>query len=325
MLTDFNIKDFGRSIAIGLLGELGDKAFFVTLILAAWCPWQGIREGQDAFGERCLVCVGASLGLVARLIAQYYLPDLTAAACWFDMAACVALGILGLRAVIERRMLPESLEMLPTPAKEDGATIEGSADTPWNKTAFSWLPSMPGLPRNPFAAEDASVPTETMWNKSAFPSFTARGAPPAAEAEDQQASSQPASYGTMVKPPWSANGLLSERMSDSLVSKILAVPVTFTLVFITQADGKGEETQFAFGKSGTHVILGSILGVVIAMMLAVLFGGFLEINLNRRQALVPVIFTLFSISLVGLSQALLHLPKLQPLAVAQRAQDQKQN
>lgn len=310
LATAFHFRDFGVAIAVGLLGELGDKTFFVLLVLALWCPWQGIRDSNAAPLERCLVFLGGSIALLARLIVLAYVPRLRSTDCWFDVASGCVLLILGLRALIERRILgPE-----PKAASEESPiagdlSSEIPADTKWNQAAFSWLPS---VPRNPFAADgdaDDSVPHHTEWNKSAFPTVPM----PAADAE--QASPGFSSYGTTSAPPTSANGILSERISDSLASQIMAAPLAFVLLFVIQADDKSEEELMDFGRPRLSTVLGAWLGFMIATGAAVLLGAFTQWGFfSKRQILVAVIFVLLSMSLVSFSQALLHLSSLQPPA-----------
>mmetsp|Transcript_58810 Transcript_58810/g.136874 ORF Transcript_58810/g.136874 Transcript_58810/m.136874 type:complete len:315 (+) Transcript_58810:70-1014(+) len=295
MRVDQQASVLGKAVAIGLLGELADKTFFVTLFLGIWCPWQGIREGKVAFGERCLVFVGAAVALVVRLIVLNSAPVVQMVSSWFDVASCAALAILGIRATLQRRFLSESGEKQPTVVS---ATPDNSGGTTWNQAAFSWLPTMPKNPFSMSEGADDTVPSDAEWNKSAFPSV--------AKPVEQEG----LAYGTMSPPPSSASGVFSERISDSTASTLIAGPLACALVFIVEADDKSETALNDFGKTGLQTVLGSIIGFLLALFVAVFLGAFAEWNLSRRQAFVPVIFGMLSLSLVSLSQALLHLPGL---------------
>mmetsp|Transcript_28377 Transcript_28377/g.90308 ORF Transcript_28377/g.90308 Transcript_28377/m.90308 type:complete len:328 (+) Transcript_28377:64-1047(+) len=303
-----------RCLLISLFGELGDKTFWITAIIAAWCPWQGIRKGDQALGERCLVLAGATVALAVRAILIGSLTDPKILACWYDAFACGILALLGAKAAAERSYMAEGAPQQEEAAKAApaGAGAEAAAAEPeWNKSAFSnaAAPPAPAPPKdpNPFAAEaaEAAPPAAVEWNKSAFafcPSTLAESEP------------EKANYGTLAAPPpRSADGVLSKRISDTLASQILAFPAALVAVFLVEADDKSEAALLLSGRRGSEMVIGAIIGFLPSVMLAVFFGFLLERQLGARQALLPVTFLLLALSLVSLSQALLQLRVLQPV------------
>mmetsp|Transcript_114600 Transcript_114600/g.356919 ORF Transcript_114600/g.356919 Transcript_114600/m.356919 type:complete len:335 (-) Transcript_114600:59-1063(-) len=311
LASAFHFHRFGVAVAVGLLAELGDKTFFLLLVLSLWCPWQGLRDSKAVPFERFLVFAGASVALLARLIVLAYWPYLESVDCWFDVASGALFFLLGLRAVVERRLAePEPEEEQPPADKEktEEAPQEPAATDPkWNQLAFSWLPSVP-TPKNPFAADepaDEPAPAAQQWNKTAFPT--------APTPEDDQERAASPGYGTMDAPPTSANGVLSERMSDSLASRIMAGPLACVLTFVLQADDRSEEALLDFGRFHVSSVLGAWTGLMLAAAAAVIAGRVLRwAFFQKRQALVAVILVLFSLGLVCFSQAIAHVPGLRP-------------
>mmetsp|Transcript_107244 Transcript_107244/g.313606 ORF Transcript_107244/g.313606 Transcript_107244/m.313606 type:complete len:186 (+) Transcript_107244:165-722(+) len=164
------------------------------------------------------------------------------------------------------------------------------------------------MPHNPFAAEPSEepAPSATEWNKSAFPTVPMPAAPEPSSASEK-------GYGTMDAPPTTANGILSERISDSLASELMAAPVACILSFILQADDKSEEELLRFRKLQVSSILGGWIGCMIATLVAVLCGALAKWSFfQKRHVLVVVIVGLFGLSLVSFSQAVSHLSTLNP-------------
>lgn len=298
-----------RAVLISLLGELGDKTFYLILALAAWCPWQGLRSGAHAPAERCLIFAGASAAFNVRAVLLSSAQDFMKWGCWPDAAACIVLALLGVKAALERRRACEpdlNPFLLPKEPSCNGSSAGLHDEPTWNKSAFSaWIPSAgEASEKNPFPAEspqDASVGEPAQWNSAAFGG--ACHSP--SEGEVQQST-----YGATPPRSQPAVGMVDGRMAGV----ILAFPAAFAMVFIMESDDKSEAALLTASSGGADLVIGAILGFLPAALLATLAGHMLERQLDRQHTLLLVIFVFLSLSLVSLSQALLHLGALHPPA-----------
>lgn len=81
------------------VSELGDKSFFLTVILAVWCPFQGARSGKGALLQQIFVALGAASALTVHsvLVLAFSGVSLPVSRGLVTLALAVEL-VLGLRA-----------------------------------------------------------------------------------------------------------------------------------------------------------------------------------------------------------------------------------
>mmetsp|Transcript_20642 Transcript_20642/g.59810 ORF Transcript_20642/g.59810 Transcript_20642/m.59810 type:complete len:357 (-) Transcript_20642:73-1143(-) len=310
MFGDFNGGELWRSLLISLFGELADKTFIVAVILTAWCPWQGLRSGVAATLERALVFAGILVAFIIRSFLLAYLKSPRFWTGWFDLATAVVFLLLGIRVLQQRRQASEGEAILAKSGPlEDGTTAEDAEQFTWNKVAFARRTTEAVETESPpFDAELHAAAAEPLWNTSAFAGLSLAGSSP-----------DRAGYGTMGPPPRSADGMFSHRMSDDMVSRILAMPLALVLTFLAEADDKSEEALALAGRHGFDVALGAILGFVPSVLLALCVGYLVERQLNQRQAHLLILFAFMAMSLGSLGQCLLSLRILWPAEAATQA------
>lgn len=297
-----------RSCLRGFLGELGDKTFFLTVIFAAWCPWGGVRSGSDRSFQLFLVFAGATVALATRVALPAHdaalEPPLRSA---FDGAVTVVLLLLATRARIE--------------LNQAEACARRSQSFFWSAQSGA-ASSLSAHAKNPFeeSAEEIKASNACEWNPQAFarPSEPPPAEPPpTVEVPTGKAQAASAAYGALLLPPTSADGVFSERISDSLVSNILAFIAPLVLNFLAEAEDKSREALLPphFDPGAGWASLGAALGLAAAALLAVIVGFILECQLSDRRALFSVASALLVLSLVSVSQALLHLSAARPLSL----------
>jgi len=251
------------------LGELGDKTFFLTVILAVWCPWDGIRGGSEHSFQLAMVFAGSLAALLLRVaLASAGLGALPTRDNACEATACIVLTILGLKAKIELdRADAKAAKALGerSPLKGGGAETE-AADEPvkWNTAAFASAPPAPKWP-------------------------------------------EPPAYGTL-QPASPADGILSEPLGDKLVSHVLAFVAPLALGFALEAEDKSSGALAAIHRGGSpSLALGAALGLVPAVAAAVGLGYVAGRQMSDQRLLFLAVVGLLALSLVSLSQALAHL------------------
>jgi len=310
---------FWHAYLRSLLSELGDKTFFLTIVLAAWCPWEGIRGSGDRLLQLCLVFAGAFLALALHAV-QFLTAEPSASGRWTctcEVLTCLFLFVLGAKAKLELGRVDANGQqssgqqaVSANPFKEPLPPGTMPAGGKWNERAFGALTaplaSSTECEERPAAVYGpcACIPTGGKWNEKAF------GALMAPWVVSMEREEQPSAvYGSFSPPMTSAHGVFSERISDKLVSHILAFVATLTLVFMAEAEDKSQD---AFGtlpaktSPDTDVIAGAVLGFLPATALAVFLGFILERQLSDQRMLFFVTCVLLGLSLVAFSQALVH-------------------
>jgi len=262
---------FGHWCLRSFLGELGDKTFFLTLAFCCWCPWLGIRKStsNDDALQLALVLVGSSLALCLHAVMVLaYSSSLSEQALGFEGFASVALVTLGLRAKLELGSLDARALALKAPSKADDE-------------------EMPDKP----------VSRSVQWNESCFQTLPTSQPQPEASA----------SYGsTQGLQPSPADGpvLSARRANDPLVSSVLAFVLPFALGFIAEAEDKSQVVMSMGGKPAS--IPGALCGIIVAASLAGLLGFVLERQLSDQRILFMVTVIFLGLSVVCVSQALVH-------------------
>lgn len=139
------MRDFLVMLGHSFFGELGDKSFLMTAVLASWCPWAGVREGDGVWLQQILVFAGAMTALLMQLILQRTLQDLVRWPGIVDAVSCGLLALMAVRAGSEASRLPGGLRkeqaMGPNPFDEDSEASDTGTNPPaepssWNQNAF---------------------------------------------------------------------------------------------------------------------------------------------------------------------------------------------
>lgn len=303
----------GRSALVSFLGELGDKTFYVTTTLSIWCPWRGLRDGQHALAERCLIGGGAfvAFALRAMVLAGFGNAD---EGCWPAAFACVGLVALGIKAIFDKRRVGEADSK---PMLKSTGHVE---DSQWNKAAFSlpWTANVGPTNNGASTCPEAGLNGAQCWNTAAF-----HGALPSKqEATNQSPGGAAVAYGsveaaTLPAGQTSKSSIGGSSGEEDLISTFIAFPVSFLFNLAMESDDKSEAALLkASHGSNPGIMIGAILGFLPAVVMAVALGHILERQMKSEQALFLVAFLLLSLSLISMSQAMLRLPALQPAALA---------
>lgn len=268
--------DFGSTALRIFLGELGSKTFFITSIFSAWCAWEGTRSHDDRYLQLMLVLLGTYTADVARLLVVKFASNPKAGFAAMDAVCCILFFVLAMKA---------RWQLSVCDAREAAALrVAGSADK--GKSAAG-------------DAEQAEDSTFSGWNNAAFSSFSLTSS----QTQSQEPSTQ---YGT-TENFRAADGLLSARPNDRTVSTVLSFVMTVLIVFLAQADNKSTMFIVEAGVEHGMVVAGSLMGLLLASMMAVLLGMFCERQLSRERLVFLASIVLFGLSFISLSQAMLHL------------------
>lgn len=259
------------------VGELGDKTFFVTAAFAAWCPWEGTRSHGERVLQMGLVFAGSFTALMLRtiLLVTTMPPRYWDWVC--DCVSCALLLALGIKAKLEL------------------SRLEAATPRPSSAIALAAADLRSRMKQEDPETLEGAAAAEPQWNKDAFSSM-----PPLTPADATD-------YGSM-KSLSQADGVLSERISDRLLSHVLAFLSPMVLCYFVEAEDKSSAALLH--RSVAHnaeIAVGAILGSIVAVMLAVFLGFVLERQLLDQRLLFTVSGIFFVISFISLSQALLHL------------------
>jgi putative Ca2+/H+ antiporter (TMEM165/GDT1 family) len=287
----------GQSCLRGFLGELGDKTFLLTVIFAAWCPWDGVRKQENRVAQLALVFSGALAALAVRTVLLATSTHTALAPAGFEVSSCVLLAVLGLKALYDLKQTDPFARKLCEPVnpyKFDSGG--GPGDEPSNMPLSGWggggYNGLPGF------ARPSPVPEMEQPNGGGFNSTGAYGAVPYA-------------------PP--AGGYLQDSGSNEVARLALAFVLPFVVEFIVEGGDKSFEALSDIHTWGVSVVAGAMLGFFIAVFLGMVLGFILERQLMDQQMLLLVTAVFFSLSLICLSQALLHLTAASPVLHASQA------
>lgn len=265
-----NGSDFSTYFLRTLFDELGSKTFFLIAILSAWCPWEGARGHDDRNIQMLLVLVGSYVADVVRVMVADFADDGKQFSCAFDVSCCIIFLLLAAKARVELTRL--DARELRTKFATSADSSSGSAD---------------------IEKSDA-----TEWNTTAFSSFFM------AQAESSE--TPRTQYGT-AEQYVPADGVLSNRPSDRTVSTVLAFLVPAVLVFLAEADNKAIDDFPLTGLKGAGSNIGALLAFLTSNILAVLLGLFCERTLSDHRLSFIVSVTLFGLSFISATEALLYL------------------
>uniref|UniRef100_A0A7S1QRU6 GDT1 family protein n=1 Tax=Alexandrium catenella TaxID=2925 RepID=A0A7S1QRU6_ALECA len=291
-----------RSCLRSFLGELGDKTFFLAVVFAAWCPWDGIRSGDDRFLQLCLVFSGSFLALALHSLLVLTVVDLGTNGRWtctYEVLSFVVLAMLGMKAKLELGRADANARRTPTKSN----TNPFQADDPEEDS---------------YARSKGGATDSNTWNKQAFGALSA----PFASLQPREQEEPHSAYGSMP-PPTSADGVFSDRISDRLVSHTLAFIAPLVLIFLTEGEDKSQDVlgpHPSRSPQGSDIIVGTVLGFMPSVALAVLAGFVLERSLSDQRMLFFVTCVFFGLALVAVSQALLHTGAASPALPASAQQ-----
>jgi len=117
----------------------------------------------------------------------------------------------------------------------------------------------------------------------------------------------PLKYGALEPPVTSSDGMFFQGISDKLVCHILSFVGPLVLVFLAEAEDKSQVTlNLHIHKLPRGSTAGALLGVFVATVFAVLSGFTLERQLSDQRLLFLISSLFFGLSLLSLSQSLVH-------------------
>ncbi|CAJ1424850.1 unnamed protein product [Effrenium voratum] len=274
---------FGNFVLRTSIAQLGSKTFFLSAILAAWCPWEGIRNHPDRQVQTVLILTGSYLAFVLRICLLIFVQDKTWQFCAFDAMSCFFLFALGMKARVDLSSSDAREARQRYASSSHGADAAGGA------------PSDPEKPKESGFSE---------WNTAAF------GFLPAPLPEQKEAKTTQYGTETQFVP---SDGVLSSRPSDRSISTVLSLLLPLLLVFLMQADDRAIMLLVQTGIEGADAICGSLLGLLMPTMLSVTLGVLLEKTLTDSRLLFTVSITLLTLSFISFTQAMLYLDAARPV------------
>jgi len=257
-----------RSCLIHFCAEVGERSFLVVILLAAWCPIQGIRFHGDHFAlHEVLIVLGAFSALLLRTLV---LPATTLGGDdWLDAASVcfepIVLAGLALKAFLDLWQADDH-KPLAAPKRD--------ADEDWRLAASG-------------TAADPGIGGVKMWDPSQEERAEEGGAKPVL-----------ASYGAAPLPP--------AKLEDNQ-SALLALLLPLLLVaFMRPQRNDVITTALTANAAWNSWLWGAMIGVAAAVAVAVLVGIVLERETSDTRLLLVVAVSFTAMSFAGLSQAVVH-------------------
>mmetsp|Transcript_386 Transcript_386/g.720 ORF Transcript_386/g.720 Transcript_386/m.720 type:complete len:338 (+) Transcript_386:149-1162(+) len=299
----------GRAATLGCVAEVGDKTFFLTVMLAAWCPLAGIRSKSHAFLQQCLVLAGAVLALSLHVALSLVIPSLPGSDRSFldwtlGSLAVACQGAIGLQAVLElrradqrRRDSSAAAKLIP-PSGPSSASSRAPSDEPQSDSL------QPAGFLGTFKAYNPQDYATGKDEKGACPAVDETGS--AEHGNDGQNPFEkeavvPASaYGTL-----NATRAAKKEASHQVGSALAAFILPLVTVFLAEAGDKSLEALREVHPTAI-IGLGTAGGYVVSSLFAVMIGFVLERQLTERRLLFAVAVGFWALVLVTASQALLH-------------------
>mmetsp|Transcript_39533 Transcript_39533/g.113790 ORF Transcript_39533/g.113790 Transcript_39533/m.113790 type:complete len:300 (-) Transcript_39533:131-1030(-) len=270
----FAASGFARGFLRSLFGELGDKTFFVALVFAAWCPWDGPRDVDHITGHRFVVflatwfAISAHAMLAASVRASEWASWSDRGNWVLEMSGGLLFALLSVRAYL-------------------GATRSMGRTTA----------TLPGISE----AEPLLPKPEVQYNRDAFsypvsgPSFSMGGG------LDDGGESAEAAHST------SKLGSSDSGFTSSVIVSLLA---TSLCAFVAEAEDKSWYALVDGGRQGMDLVAGAVLGFVPGVALAVGLGVVMWWQLETGAIRLVAMLAFLALSLISFSQALLHLDAL---------------
>lgn len=266
----FNKGAVAHSAIISLVAEVGDKSFFLLMLLAIWCPIAGVRHGEGSCVQQILSAAGGVLALTLRLLmAKVHFNWIV-----FDFAGDIILVVL--------------LVLLAVKAYLDYRGVE-PAKFSQGKSARTELPKK----LSPGSASGYLVN---------FRSYDPEAYRDAMSAAPEASSKFGQGYGTANLSIDSAGQRFEAR-----TSYIGAFAIPFAMVFMAEI---GDKSQWVLQNTrfiSSEEALGTVLGYLASTTAAVFLGFLLERHLQEQMLLCMVAGGLCCLGLVTMSQTALHI------------------
>lgn len=268
--------EFAEASGLCFLAELGDVSFFFTAALSAWCPWRGTRIGTGARHQRLAIAMASALALAARVMlrsAHVRIASMLGSGVGSVLAAALLLALAG-RACLQR----SKCETVVSQVAEREST---STYVPESGGSFlgSFKPYDPeAYSKDTLSREDESVPLL------------------------QDA-------GDVVY-----DGKQSQKPSDSqpcMISLAFAFALPLFVIFLEETGSNGVEVQLLQSGLSFSNLLGGMLGIVLAISVAIFLGFALE-----RQAQDSTLLVTVSCGLTAMGIFVLRTAALQMIAAA---------
>jgi len=276
LATKQKAEDTRLATLVQFLAELGDSNWVVICFLAAWCPVWGMRLAVGRWKEAALVWVGAGLALLARFGIAFLLSG--GSHSWVDLglrlAASLLLCCLTLKAFADYTAANESARLLRQQEQEAREKTEASeAPAPTYATNVFQVPA-------PASVAGAGLAGRAAEEGDSNP-FTISG--------DQAHSSAEAALASKAG-----------RQSAAPLAVALLVPFVATLlVACSRPLHGGELSQLETTPVST------VLGSILAALVAVVAGNFFERFLSDRRFLLLAWFAIGLQALVTTNHFLL--------------------
>lgn len=254
--------------------ELGDKSFFLTAILAAWCPFRGVRSGPGALSQQCLVAAGSASALAAHVLLLLASGGVSNRVSWvLGSLAFIVQAALGLQALMHLHKADRSRQLATATDKATAAAEAGDG----------------GLAN--------AAPTKTLLG-----SFKAYD--PQAYGATQEAGGNPSEAKE-------AGGVESEEekctntgyLAPNAAGVLAAFGVPFLCIFMAEPSDRSLDVVRA--ASTVTSSLGALGGCALAIIVAVSLGYLLERHLSERRLLFAAALGLWALWLVTMSQDIL--------------------
>jgi putative Ca2+/H+ antiporter (TMEM165/GDT1 family) len=201
------------------------------------------------------------------------------------------------------------------------AQLLNSRDFPTGVTSTETVSKQSNEAWNPLAPTETAAATS--WNNTAFRKQTL-AANKAADTNSEVSADSPQApamqrYGSMVAPPaavpdWVKEEPYAQPIQEEgtpIGSLLLAGLLSTILIFVMEV---GDRSQYSFlssdDKKGLSLIVGSMIGYMLATCIAALIGYFMEGTLDDKRLLYTAEMGFFALALVCFSQAILGLGPL---------------
>lgn len=300
---------------LGLLSELGDRTFVLTVMLAVWCPFRGIRSSEWRCLQQLLVMLGTCTALAWRTAMVLLEVNVWRWDMRSEVVATVMLVFFSMKALID---FHHQEKAAAPPVKGD--------DLPSRSQCTVHAPlggSLSGVKMyDPEANTHTSLATPgaavaAMHNQAGIPSDVSalQSTGDYIVSSDKQVKTNPnkVTYGsTPVTAGTRAATVTAKDVASGYFSSFLsAFGVPLMIVSITEAEDKSQGA-FLLMATRHEVMTPVFLGFIAAAAVATLAGVVLERQLQNQRLLYMLSLAFGFMGLTTLSQALLHLRAVSP-------------
>jgi len=270
-------------------GELGDKTFFLTVLLTAWVvTWESVPHGRPQRHHQLMVLAGALSGLLLHVVLVSFSVVSAKGSSIFNFISVVLLVSIGIKLHFQVQSVRKLAEARESTYDEPAAKVKDDTQA-WNTAG--------------------AAPTSTSWNN-----YAARAQPPT---EEGAQSSSAQGYGSMNEPEkdaWGHDAVKDppqEEQKTSFNTLIVAGLISMALIFVIEVAERSQYSFLASGESkGTSLVLSSMLGYTVATCFAVFVGYLMESMMKDEWLLFTAEMAFFAMALISLSQAVLGLSPL---------------